>query len=72
MQKELECIIRACRNAGKAAAVIALTEQALKECIEMGFRLICAGMDVDHLEADYRRMRERAAMFLTGQPPRHA
>jgi 4-hydroxy-2-oxoheptanedioate aldolase len=72
VQKELECIIRACRNAGKAAAVIALTEQALKECIEMGFRLICAGMDVDHLEADYRRMRERAAMFLTGQPPRHA
>ena len=58
IQHELEHVVDACRNAGKAAAAVALTPEMLAERIQEGYRLLLAGFDLDHLEADYRRMRE--------------
>lgn len=43
---------------GKAAAVIASSAESLRECVERGCRLICAGIDVDHVAAAHGRMRE--------------
>jgi 2-keto-3-deoxy-L-rhamnonate aldolase RhmA len=51
-------VAASCRRAGKAAAVIAFTPEILRDCLAQGYTLICAGMDVDRLAEDYRRMRE--------------
>jgi 2-keto-3-deoxy-L-rhamnonate aldolase RhmA len=61
VRDELAHVVRVCQGAGKAAGVIALTPEELRERIHEGYRLICAGMDVNHLEAIYRRMREASA-----------
>jgi 2-keto-3-deoxy-L-rhamnonate aldolase RhmA len=58
VKQELAHMVAVCRQAGKAAGVIALTPEALVARIQEGYGLICAGMDIDHLEADYRHMRE--------------
>ena len=58
VKEELAEVASACRRAGKAAAVIAFTPEILAGCLSQGYTLICAGMDVDRLEEDYRRMRE--------------
>lgn len=58
VKDELAAVAAACRRAGKAAAVIAFTPEALRSCIAQGYTLLCAGMDVDRLAEDYRRMRE--------------
>ncbi|MFW6116091.1 MAG: HpcH/HpaI aldolase family protein [bacterium] len=67
---ELQRVIKACRKAGKAASAIALTPEMLVARIQEGYRLILAGWDLDHLEADYRRMREafRKALQQTNVP----
>lgn len=74
VKDELEHVVKACGKTGKAPAVIALTPDALVARIQEGYRLICAGMDLDHLEADYRRMREVSdktirAMGIPSSPP---
>jgi 2-keto-3-deoxy-L-rhamnonate aldolase RhmA len=51
-------VVQACRNTGKAAAVIASSVDALVALVEEGFRLICAGMDVDHVDAAYKQMKD--------------
>ena len=56
--KDVEYLARVCNNTGKAAATIALTSQALAERIQQGYRLICAGMDLDHVRDQYKMMRE--------------
>jgi 4-hydroxy-2-oxoheptanedioate aldolase len=56
--EELAAVAEACRRAGKAAAVIAFSPEILRACMGQGYRLICAGMDVDRLEEDYRLMNE--------------
>jgi 4-hydroxy-2-oxoheptanedioate aldolase len=58
VKEELAEVASACRRAGKAAAVIAFTPEILTDCLAQGYTLICAGMDVDRLAEDYRRMRE--------------
>jgi len=58
VKEELASVVASCRRAGKAAAVIAFTPEILRDCIAQGYTLICAGMDVDRLAEDYRRMRE--------------
>jgi 4-hydroxy-2-oxoheptanedioate aldolase len=58
MKPELAAVAASCRRAGKAAAVIAITPDILRDCLAQGYTLICAGMDVDRLAEDYRRMRE--------------
>ena len=58
VEREMERVVRACKTAGKAAAAVTLTEAAMKQAVAQGYTLICAGFDLDHLEADYRRMRE--------------
>ncbi len=58
IQRELEHVVDACNRAGKAAAAVALTPEMLSDRIQEGYRLLLAGFDLDHLEADYRRMRE--------------
>jgi 2-keto-3-deoxy-L-rhamnonate aldolase RhmA len=64
VKDELEHVVKACRNAGKAASAVALTPEALGERIQQGYRFILAGFDCDHLEADYRRMREAFGKLL--------
>ncbi len=58
IQSELEHVVDACQKAGKAAAAVALTPEMLAARIQEGYRLLLAGFDLDHLEADYRHMRE--------------
>jgi len=58
VKEELASVAASCRRAGKAAAVIAFTPEILRGSIAQGYTLICAGMDVDRLAEDYRRMRE--------------
>jgi 4-hydroxy-2-oxoheptanedioate aldolase len=65
VNEELSEVAEACRRAGKAAAVIAFTPEIMRGCIGQGYRLILAGMDVDRLSEDYRRMRE-AFRRMTG------
>ncbi|NOZ50043.1 MAG: hypothetical protein GXP37_08370 [Chloroflexi bacterium] len=60
VKREMDHVVRVCQQTGKAAGIIALTPDALAARIQEGYRLICAGMDVDHLRATYRRMRETA------------
>jgi 2-keto-3-deoxy-L-rhamnonate aldolase RhmA len=70
VRDELQRVVKACRKAGKAASVVALTPDMLVARIQEGYRLILAGWDLDHLEADYRRMREafREAIQQTDVP----
>jgi 2-keto-3-deoxy-L-rhamnonate aldolase RhmA len=70
IQRELEHVVDVCRKAGKAAAAVALTPEMLAARIQEGYRLLLAGFDLDHLEADYRRMREafKAIMDDKGLP----
>ncbi len=58
VKEELAEVAAACRRAGKAAAVIAFTPEILAASLAQGYTLLCAGMDVDRLAEDYRRMRE--------------
>ena len=58
VKEELASVAAACRRAGKAAAVIAFSPEILADCLAQGYTLICAGMDVDRLAEDYRRMRD--------------
>ena len=58
VKDDLKYVVEACKKAGKAASAVALTPEALAERIREGYRLVLAGFDVDHLEADYRRMRQ--------------
>ena len=58
VKEELAEVAAACRRAGKAAAVIAFTPEVMRASIAQGYTLLCAGMDVDRLAEDYRRMRE--------------
>ena len=66
VEREMERVVRACKTAGKAAAAVTLTEAAMEQAVAQGYTLICAGFDLDHLEADYRRMRE--ALGRIGAP----
>jgi 2-keto-3-deoxy-L-rhamnonate aldolase RhmA len=65
---DVEHIRQACCRAGKAAGIIALTEEDLKARIGEGYQLICAGMDLDHLELAYRRMKAVATEALRAGP----
>ena len=56
----MEHIVEVCRKTGKAAGTIAFTPETLVTRIQEGYRLICAGMDVNHLQAIFRQMRETA------------
>lgn len=58
VKDELGHIVKVCQKSGKAAGVIAMSGDALRARIKEGYRLICAGMDVDHVEASFRQMRE--------------
>jgi 2-keto-3-deoxy-L-rhamnonate aldolase RhmA len=58
IQHELQHVVDACRKAGKVAAAVSLTPEMLEERIQEGYRLILAGFDLDHIVANYRRMRE--------------
>jgi 4-hydroxy-2-oxoheptanedioate aldolase len=58
VSKELAEVAGACSRAGKAAAVIAFTPEIMRDSIAQGYRLICAGMDVDRLSEDYSKMRD--------------
>lgn len=58
VREHVEHVADVCRKAGKAAAVIATSPQALSERISDGYRLICAGMDVDHAKDSFAAMRD--------------
>ncbi len=64
VKEELESVAASCRRAGKAAAVIAFTTDILRDSLAQGYTLICAGMDVDRLAEDYRRMREAFRLLV--------
>ena len=55
---ELEHVVRVCRNTGKAPAVLSPPSvDGLKARLREGFRLICAGMDVNHVDEAYKQMK---------------
>ncbi len=56
--EDVKYLAQVCKNTGKAAATIATTEQNLADRISEGYRLICAGMDLDHVRDKYKLMRE--------------
>jgi 4-hydroxy-2-oxoheptanedioate aldolase len=56
----LEHVAQACRNQGKAAAVIVSSEDELVARMQGGYRLICAGFDTNIIEEGWRHMREVA------------
>jgi 4-hydroxy-2-oxoheptanedioate aldolase len=58
VQEQIDQVAQVCRKTGKVAAAITLTPEALRDCVQKGYRLICAGFDVDHVEAANRNMRE--------------
>jgi len=55
---QLDRVVKACGNAGKAAAIIAFSPASVQESVGKGYRLICAGADVEHVAAAHRRMKE--------------
>jgi 2-keto-3-deoxy-L-rhamnonate aldolase RhmA len=60
VKEEMNHVLQICRKHQKTVLAIASTPEALVARIKDGYGLICAGMDVDHLAADYRRMRRTA------------
>jgi 4-hydroxy-2-oxoheptanedioate aldolase len=64
-QEEMARVVEACRAAGKAAATITSSVEALEARLDEGFRLICAGMDLDHVKAGYQQM-QAAFARITG------
>lgn len=57
-KEELDHVVKVCHKTGKAAAVIISSTEELVARIQDGYRLICAGVDVNILEAGWRSMRE--------------
>lgn len=49
-------LLKVCKDTGKVAASVSLTPDALQARIEEGYKLICAGMDLDHLQGCYSQM----------------
>ena len=58
LKEQIDHVAQVCRKTGKVAAIITLTPEALRDCVQMGYRLICAGFDVDHVEAANRNIRD--------------
>ena len=69
IQRELEHVVEVCKKTGKAAAAVALTPEMLADRIQEGYRLLLAGFDLDHLEADYRRMRDTFDTIMENMGP---
>ena len=55
---QVKHVVSACKKAGKAACVIALSTESLSKAISEGYQLICAGMDLDHIVIAYEKMQE--------------
>ncbi len=58
VRDELDHVVQVCQKAGKAAAVLASSPDELVSRIQDGYQLICAGADVNIVEAGWRHMRE--------------
>lgn len=58
VEAELDHVVKVCQKTGKAAAVIVSSPEELLARLRDGYRLICAGADLNILEAGWRRMRE--------------
>ena len=56
VKEEVKYVAEVCKKTGKAAATIAVRPEDLKKRIAEGYRLICAGMDVDHVRFAYENM----------------
>jgi 4-hydroxy-2-oxoheptanedioate aldolase len=58
VEADLALMKDACDAAGKTAAVITPTTAAISQRLEQGYRLICAGFDVDHAASAFGQMRK--------------
>ncbi len=65
VKQHVEHMASVCKKTGKAAATIATTPDHLSQRIKEGYRLICAGMDLDHVKAQYERMRTSFKQAMT-------
>ena len=54
---ELDHVVKSCQSAGKAAAVLVSSPDELVSRIQDGYQLICAGADLNIIEAGWRQMR---------------
>jgi 2-keto-3-deoxy-L-rhamnonate aldolase RhmA len=63
---ELEHVLRICQKAGRAAAVVASSTDELVQRIGDGYRLICAGFDLNFLQEGWAAMRQAAAQVRIG------
>jgi len=55
---ELDHVVQACKKSGKAAAVVVSSPEELASRVRDGYRLICAGADLNILEEGWRKMRD--------------
>ena len=46
---DMEAVAAACRRHGKIGAMVAVSEEMLRLCLEMGFTLLCGGAEVGFL-----------------------
>ncbi len=67
---ELAHVLSACQKAGKAAAVLVSSPEELLMRMQDGYRLICAGVDLNILQEGWLKMRE--ASSRSGQNPNAA
>ncbi len=58
IEDDVKYLAKVCKDAGKTAATLALTPETLAERISEGYRLICAGFDMDHVAAKYKLMQQ--------------
>jgi len=58
LEDELDHVVKTCQRVGKAAAVLVSSPEELILRIQDGYQLICAGADLNILEAGWGHMRE--------------
>ena len=57
-REEMAHVVEVCRAAGKASMTIASSTEALESRVNEGFQLVCAGVDLDHVQAAYNHMKD--------------
>ncbi len=58
VQEQRRLLLEICKKTRKSAMAIPSTPAVLRECISDGFQMICAGMDVDFVQANFQQMRK--------------
>lgn len=71
VKQELDHVVRVCRAAGKAAAVIVSSPGELLARVHDGYRFICAGADLNLVEEGWHAMRDALTSSRSDDNPKH-